>query len=561
MRQAARSFLLASAALLALVPAAGAREIYVANSGSDSVSVIETASNAAVATIAVGSAPSDVAITPGGARAYVTNEADGTVSAIDVASRSAVGAPIGVGAEPRGIAIAPGGWRAYVANTGSDSVSVVDLARNTVVATIPLAAGAEPEGVAVAPNGASAFVAQRGGDVAILSTAGNSAIGAIDTAAGLGPSRLSLVPDGTRGFVTNSNSSSVSIFNTASRAIHGTPLVVGTNPAGVAVNPAGPRTYVAAQSADTVVAIDTASHHVVGSPIPGFESPAAIAIAPDGARAYVSDEGSSTVTILDTLSNFGAGKIGVGAAPRGLAVVPNQGPFASFAIPTGVVKAEQATRFDASTSFDPDGPIASYAWDFGDGDGEGEVGVGPVAEHVYAKPGTYVATLRVTDAEGCSQARVFTGQTVSCNGSGAAIAIARIEALDVTAPSFRLFAKARQPLRRFVVATARCPQERCRALARGYLRSAFRAAKRKVRGKGRTRPARRALGAGVPRRIKLRLPGRAFKAARRALARRGSARVRVVAVGRDAAGNRQVRKATVRLFERRARKKRGKRRR
>ncbi|MEX0973527.1 MAG: PKD domain-containing protein [Solirubrobacterales bacterium] len=563
--------LAALALLLGLAPAAGAREALVANSGDGSVSVIELGTGSTVATIGVGNGPSDVAIAPDGSRAYVTNEADGTVSAIDVGARSVLGAPIAVGSEPRGIAIAPGGGRAYVANRGSDSVSVIDLGRGAVVATIPLAAESEPEGLAVSPDGASVFVAQRGGDIAILSTATNAAIGAIETSAGLGPARLSLVPDGSRGFLTNSNSSSVSVFNTATRLIHGSPLLVGTNPAGIAVNPAGPRTYAAAQSADTVVAIETDSHRVVGSPVPGFEAPAGIAIAPDGANAYVADEGSSTVTILDTRANAGVGKIGVGSAPRGIAILPDQGPVASFlpfqapavapaapGLPT--VNAEQPVLFDASASRDRDGRVASYAWEFGDG--QAETSLSPQTEHVYAAPGTYFAALKVSDEEGCSTARVFTGQTVSCNGSGAAFATVAIHVRDATPPAFRLFAKRRQPLRRFVVAIASCPQESCRAQARGYVRSAFRAGKRKeVRAKGRTRLGRRALVNGIPRRIKLRLSGRAFRAARRALARRGAARVRVVAVGRDAAGNRQVRKATVRLFKRQAAKKRGGRRR
>src|SRR5262249_36491895 len=44
---------------------------------------------------------------------------------------------------------------------------------------------------------------------------------------------------------------------------------------------------------------------------------------------------------------------------------------------------------------------------------------GPTPSHTY-KPGSYTATLTVTDNEGCSTRFVFTGQTASCNGSGVA---------------------------------------------------------------------------------------------------------------------------------------------
>jgi PKD repeat protein len=50
-------------------------------------------------------------------------------------------------------------------------------------------------------------------------------------------------------------------------------------------------------------------------------------------------------------------------------------------------------EFDASGSFDPDGNIAIYLWDFGDG--ENGTGISPI--HTYAAPGTYTVTLEVTD--------------------------------------------------------------------------------------------------------------------------------------------------------------------
>jgi PKD repeat protein len=49
--------------------------------------------------------------------------------------------------------------------------------------------------------------------------------------------------------------------------------------------------------------------------------------------------------------------------------------------------------FDGSASSDPDGDIASYAWDFGDGVN----GTGATPSHAYAVAGTYNVTLMVTD--------------------------------------------------------------------------------------------------------------------------------------------------------------------
>jgi PKD repeat protein len=52
--------------------------------------------------------------------------------------------------------------------------------------------------------------------------------------------------------------------------------------------------------------------------------------------------------------------------------------------------------FDASTSYDPDGTIMTYQWDFGDD----ATANGEIVTHAYSSGGYYVVTLTVTDSEG-----------------------------------------------------------------------------------------------------------------------------------------------------------------
>jgi PKD repeat protein len=71
----------------------------------------------------------------------------------------------------------------------------------------------------------------------------------------------------------------------------------------------------------------------------------------------------------------------------------NLPPHASFtATPPGGI-APLDVAFDASASTDPDGSIASYRWDFGDGNGAS----GRTATHRYTDGGTFTVTLTVTD--------------------------------------------------------------------------------------------------------------------------------------------------------------------
>ena len=96
-----------------------------------------------VATVPVGSHPMGVAVNPNTNRIYVANTWSNNVSVIDGDTNTVV-ATVPAGDMPRGVAVNPTTNRIYVANFGSGSynVSVIDGATNTVVATVPV--GSEP---------------------------------------------------------------------------------------------------------------------------------------------------------------------------------------------------------------------------------------------------------------------------------------------------------------------------------------------------------------------------------------------------------------------------------
>jgi PKD repeat protein len=90
----------------------------------------------------------------------------------------------------------------------------------------------------------------------------------------------------------------------------------------------------------------------------------------------------------------GLQEVGVGHHPRwGSSPLPGQ-PVAMFTATCNGV----SCQFDAAGSFDPDGSITSYVWDFGDG----TTGTGATAAHHYATGANYIVRLTVTDNSGTS---------------------------------------------------------------------------------------------------------------------------------------------------------------
>ena len=82
----------------------------------------------------------------------------------------------------------------------------------------------------------------------------------------------------------------------------------------------------------------------------------------------------------------------------------SQPPLASLsANPTSGV-APLAVGFSAAGSSDPDGSIVSDRWNFGDGTSA----TGATASKTYSTPGTYTATLKVTDNAGLTAVRSVT---------------------------------------------------------------------------------------------------------------------------------------------------------
>ncbi len=111
--------------------------LYVANTGSNTVSVFNANTNTPVLlnTVTTGSAPMAVTALQDGSKFYVANSADNTVSVFNAMSFALV-KTIPVGTNPVWIDSSPDSTKVYTPNKGSGNVSVIHTATDTVPVTL-----------------------------------------------------------------------------------------------------------------------------------------------------------------------------------------------------------------------------------------------------------------------------------------------------------------------------------------------------------------------------------------------------------------------------------------
>jgi PKD repeat protein len=124
------------------------------------------------------------------------------------------------------------------------------------------------------------------------------------------------------------------------------------------------------------------------------------ATTPTGSATYT-QPGTYTVTLTVT-DNRGA----TGTATKEIVVTgaPNQPPTASIRTVSVAGTIPLTVNLSGSNSSDPDGSIASYDWDLGNG----QTGTGASIQAIYTEAGSYTVTLTVTDDRGATATQTLT---------------------------------------------------------------------------------------------------------------------------------------------------------
>lgn len=175
------------------------------------VDVVDTRSNAVIATVQQKARPYYAAPTPDGKRLLVLNHDVATVSVID-AETNRLSAEIKTVPNPQWIAFAPDGRFAYTANHESNVISVIDMAALTVTATVPV--GKSPHSVAVNPTRPLLASANYDdGSVSIVDTGSRQLVARVPV--GRNPRAIAWAPDGRFAYVVNEADNSVSVIDSS----------------------------------------------------------------------------------------------------------------------------------------------------------------------------------------------------------------------------------------------------------------------------------------------------------------------------------------------------------
>ena len=196
-------------------PATG--DIYVA--GGTTVRILDS-TRKLIAEVTVGSDPVGVAVNATTNKIYVANSGSNDVSVIDGASNSVVATITDPNAvAPVAIAVNPTTNTIYVANSQSNNLSVIDGASNSVTATIPI--GTSPSSAAVDPQTNFIYIANAGnsqtgdpGSVTVMNGATNTTQTLTDPNA-KNPVAVAVNPTTNKIYVANSGSNNVTVINGA----------------------------------------------------------------------------------------------------------------------------------------------------------------------------------------------------------------------------------------------------------------------------------------------------------------------------------------------------------
>ncbi len=233
------------------------REVYISNTESSEISVIDVDALEIKRTIKLNGSSLGVAVSPDGKRLFVSDWFNNCLAIIQLDSQNA--RCVDVGRAPAGISVSKKNGEIYVANRDSNSVVIISLSEEKVIDEILV--GDHPFGTKLSPDEDYLYVTNvQSNDVSIIDL--NERREKTKVSVGKKPYCITFSYDGRKAFVTNQYSDSISVINTESEAVEKT-FASGSFPEGI--NTYGSYIIFVSWLDEEIIAIDQGDQSITSS--------------------------------------------------------------------------------------------------------------------------------------------------------------------------------------------------------------------------------------------------------------------------------------------------------
>ena len=315
---------LCGALLLTLVLAApaGAATLYVTNTKSDTLSVIDTDTLDVVATIPLGAGkPNRVVVHPDGRTAWVVYDKSRDLGVIDAEALKLV-RRVRIGGNPYNLGFTPDGRHLVVldwsSDTSEDEVIFYDLRAGKIAGRVEVSTW--PAHAVFSRDGARLWVSgETAGDVTVIDVATRTIVERVVHGGG-DAMGLALTADGRTLYVAAGENRAVLKLDTATNKVTGQIALPGVvHEATLTLD--GRFLYTTLRKANRVVVVSTADDRVVAT-LQQKGYPDLVVMAPGGRYAFVTNRTADLVAVIDVRTHQQVKTIPVGRAPHGMALRP-----------------------------------------------------------------------------------------------------------------------------------------------------------------------------------------------------------------------------------------------
>jgi YVTN family beta-propeller protein len=303
---------------------AAAATLYITNTKSNSISIIDTTTFEVTGTIALGQGkPNRIVFQPDGKLAWVVYDKSHDIGVVDAETRKLV-KRVKIGGNPYNLNVSPDGRFLYVldwsSDTSNDEIIVWDLKGERIewrleVSTWPAHSVFSRDGRLVYVSGETA------GDVTVVDTTTRTAVARIIHGGG-DAMGLALSPDGKTLYAGAGENKSVLKIDTATNkqvasiavpgVVHETTLTLD-----------GKFLYVTLRKENKVVVVSTADDKIV-KVVASRGYPDLVTMEPSGKYAFVTNRYADAVSVIDVATHKEVRRIRVGKAPHGMALRPHE---------------------------------------------------------------------------------------------------------------------------------------------------------------------------------------------------------------------------------------------